>query len=31
MNDPVQKCPNCGKEVEAIEKFCNECGAKLGG
>ncbi len=25
----VRKCPNCGREVEANEKFCLECGAKL--
>jgi len=24
-----RKCPNCGREVEANEKFCLECGAKL--
>ncbi|MCK5725083.1 MAG: zinc-ribbon domain-containing protein, partial [Gammaproteobacteria bacterium] len=23
------QCPNCGSEVEANEKFCNECGEKL--
>jgi len=23
------KCPECGREVEANEKFCLECGAKL--
>jgi rRNA maturation endonuclease Nob1 len=25
----VRKCPNCGREVDANEKFCLECGAKL--
>ena len=25
----ARKCPSCGREVEANEKFCNECGAKL--
>lgn len=25
----ARKCPNCGREVEANEKFCLECGAKL--
>ncbi|MFZ3060310.1 MAG: zinc ribbon domain-containing protein [Candidatus Methanoperedens sp.] len=25
----MKKCPNCGREVEANEKFCLECGAKL--
>ena len=25
----TRKCPNCGREVEANEKFCLECGAKL--
>ncbi|MCZ7398313.1 MAG: zinc-ribbon domain-containing protein [Candidatus Methanoperedens sp.] len=25
----MRKCPNCGREVEANEKFCLECGAKL--
>ena len=25
------KCPNCGSEVKSNEKFCLECGAKLGG
>lgn len=25
----AKSCPNCGREVEANEKFCNECGAKL--
>lgn len=25
----VKKCPNCGREVGDIEKFCLECGAKL--
>lgn len=25
----AMKCPNCGREVEANEKFCLECGAKL--
>ena len=25
----VRKCPECGREVETNEKFCNECGAKL--
>ena len=24
-----RKCPNCGREVEANEKICLECGAKL--
>lgn len=26
----ARKCPDCGREVEANEKFCLECGAKLG-
>ncbi len=25
----ARKCPECGREVEANEKFCLECGAKL--
>ncbi len=25
----ARKCSNCGREVEANEKFCLECGAKL--
>lgn len=25
----AKTCPNCGREVEANEKFCNECGARL--
>ncbi len=25
----MKKCPNCGREVEANEKFCLECGTKL--
>lgn len=25
----AKKCPNCGREAEANEKFCLECGAKL--
>lgn len=25
----ARKCPNCGREIEANEKFCLECGAKL--
>ncbi|MBU4492468.1 MAG: zinc ribbon domain-containing protein, partial [Euryarchaeota archaeon] len=25
----ARKCPNCGREVEANEKFCLECGARL--
>ncbi|MBU3968070.1 MAG: zinc ribbon domain-containing protein [Euryarchaeota archaeon] len=25
----ARKCPDCGKEVEANEKFCRECGGKL--
>jgi rRNA maturation endonuclease Nob1 len=25
----ARKCSECGKEVEANEKFCPECGAKL--
>ncbi|MDP3103381.1 MAG: zinc ribbon domain-containing protein [Candidatus Methanoperedens sp.] len=25
----ARKCPDCGKEVEANEKFCHECGGKL--
>ncbi|MDP3103223.1 MAG: PEGA domain-containing protein [Candidatus Methanoperedens sp.] len=25
----ARKCPDCGREVEANEKFCLECGAKL--
>jgi hypothetical protein len=25
----ARKCPNCGREIDANEKFCNECGAKL--
>lgn len=25
----ARKCPKCGREVEANEKFCLECGAKL--
>lgn len=25
----IRKCPNCGKEVQAGEKFCKECGARL--
>lgn len=25
----AKKCPNCGRDVEANEKFCLECGAKL--
>lgn len=25
----ARKCPNCGRGVEANEKFCLECGAKL--
>jgi hypothetical protein len=28
-NIGANKCPNCGREVEANEKFCLECGAKL--
>ena len=27
----TKKCPNCGVEVEGKQKFCLECGAKLGG
>lgn len=23
------KCPDCGREVDANEKFCPECGARL--
>jgi hypothetical protein len=26
----VKNCPRCGKEVETTDKFCNECGTKLG-
>ncbi len=26
----ARKCPDYGREVEANEKFCPECGAKLG-
>jgi len=26
----VRICSNCGKEVQGDEKFCKECGAKLG-
>lgn len=25
----ARKCPNCSREVEVNEKFCNECGARL--
>jgi len=25
----TRKCPNCGRDVEANEKFCLECGARL--
>ena len=25
----TKKCPNCGRDVEANEKFCLECGTKL--
>jgi HEPN domain-containing protein len=25
----VGECPNCGKEVQADEKFCKECGSRL--
>jgi hypothetical protein len=25
----ARKCPNCGREVEANEKFCLECGVRL--
>lgn len=25
----AKKCPSCGEEVEADEKFCRNCGAKL--
>ncbi len=25
----VKRCPNCGKEVGAEEKFCKDCGTKL--
>lgn len=25
----ARKCPKCGREVDANEKFCPECGAKL--
>ncbi len=25
----VKHCPNCGKVVEADEKFCKDCGTKL--
>jgi len=27
----ARKCPDCGREVEANEKFCMDCGAKIGG
>ncbi len=26
----ARKCPNCGMEVQADEKFCTGCGARLG-
>ncbi len=26
----TQRCPNCGVEVSADEKFCTECGTRLG-
>ncbi len=29
IGDGARKCPNCGREVEANEKFCMDCGAKL--
>jgi len=25
----ARKCPNCGREVDANEKFCMDCGARL--
>jgi hypothetical protein len=25
----AKHCPNCGKEVQADEKFCRDCGTKL--
>jgi len=25
----ARKCPNCGREAEANEKFCSKCGVKL--
>lgn len=28
-NIGARKCPKCGREVEANEKFCLECGARL--
>lgn len=27
----MKYCPNCGKEVKDIAKFCNNCGAAIGG
>ncbi len=29
IGDSRKKCSECGREVDANEKFCNECGAKL--
>ncbi|MFA4957827.1 MAG: zinc-ribbon domain-containing protein [Candidatus Methanoperedens sp.] len=29
LGDSKKKCPECGRDVEANEKFCLECGAKL--
>jgi glycine betaine/proline transport system substrate-binding protein len=26
----ARRCPNCGKSVEANEKFCTDCGGRLG-
>ena len=26
----TRRCPNCGKEVQADEKFCTNCGAGIG-
>jgi rRNA maturation endonuclease Nob1 len=25
----ARRCPNCGREVNANETFCMDCGAKL--